>query len=240
MRVSLKRKIDFTEVDSKFVLTLHSLVKILQEAAILHSNRAGRGSKKMIEEGSVWILYQYGIEVDKWPVYEEEIKIETWHRGMKGFKAYREFEVYSGDTKIAAASAVYLFYDINNQKIRRIPKNADTIYSVEDEFAFKQNLDLWRPVVKFDLGFETGITTRLSDFDPMGHVNNSVYFDYVETLLFSFLDAERKIKKIKILYAKEINKFVKVLKSGLSEDAAGYKFRIFDENKIFSYGEVEI
>jgi medium-chain acyl-[acyl-carrier-protein] hydrolase len=42
------------------------------------------------------------------------------------------------------------------------------------------------------------MTTRLSDYDPMGHVNNSVYFDYVETLLFSYLNKERKIKKIKV------------------------------------------
>lgn len=57
MKVSLKRKIDFTAIDSKFVLTLHSLVKILQEAAIEHSNQAGLGSKQLIDDGSVWILY---------------------------------------------------------------------------------------------------------------------------------------------------------------------------------------
>jgi hypothetical protein len=65
MKVSFKKKIDFTAIDSNFVLTLHALVKILQEAAIHHSNQAGRGSKKLIDEGSVWILYQYGIEIDK-------------------------------------------------------------------------------------------------------------------------------------------------------------------------------
>ena len=82
------------------------------------------------------------------------------------------------------------------------------------------------------------MTIRISDFDPMGHVNNSVYFDYVETLLFSFLNRERKIKKIKIQFAKEINKSVKVIKTGLVEEGGVFKFKIFDENKVFSYGEV--
>jgi len=122
MKVSFKKKIDFTAIDSNFVLTLHSLVKILQEAAIKHSSQAGLGSKQLIDDGSVWILYQYGIQIDKWAVYEEDIEVVTWHRGMKGFKAYREFEVYSGNQIIAAASAVYLYYDIKNQKIKRIPK----------------------------------------------------------------------------------------------------------------------
>ncbi len=74
----------------------------------------------------------------------------------------------------------------------------------------------------------------------MGHVNNSVYFDYVETLLFSYLNKERKIKKIKILYAKEIDKSVKTIKLGLLESKTGFKFKIFNENKVFSYGEIEM
>ena len=61
MKISLKRKIDFTEVDSELVLTLHSLVKMLQEAAIRHSNQVDCKSKQQIKGQSAWILYQYGI-----------------------------------------------------------------------------------------------------------------------------------------------------------------------------------
>lgn len=240
MKVSLKRELDFTDVDSDFVLTLHSLVKRLQEAAISHSNKEGQGSIQLIEDGSVWILYQSGIEVYKWPSYEENIKIITWHRGMKGVKAYREFEVYSGNKKIATAAGVYLYYDIKNRRIRRVPKNSNTIYSIENELAFTEDLEQWKPVEKFNHDFDVNITTRLADFDPMGHVNNSVYFDHVETMLFYYLDKEIKIKKIKIQYAKEIDKSVKTFKSGILEEDMGYKFKIFDENKIFAYGEVEI
>jgi acyl-ACP thioesterase len=171
-------------------------------------------------------------------MYEEDIEVVTWHRGMKGFKAYREFEVYSGDQRIAAASAVYLYYDIRNQKIKRIPKNADRVYSVEAGAAFGDDLEQWKPIPRFDPSFDVSMTIRISDFDPMGHVNNSLYFDYVETLLFSFLNEERKIKKIKIQFAKEIDKSVKIITSGLVEAGEKLEFKIFDENKVFSYGEV--
>lgn len=240
MKESLKRKIDFTEVDSGFVLTLHSLVKLLQEAAITHSNKAGLGSRQLIKNGSVWILYQTGIEVLSWPVYEDDIEIITWHRGMEGVKAYREFEIYSGNKKVATASGAYLYYDIKKRKIRRIPKDANTIYSGEDSVAFKDRLEGWRPRARFEQAFDVSITTRLSDFDPMGHVNNSVYIDFVETMLFSYLQREIKIKKIKIQYAKEINKSVKILKAGLIEEKTGYTFKIFDDNTIFSYGEIDV
>jgi medium-chain acyl-[acyl-carrier-protein] hydrolase len=240
MKVSLKKELDFTDVDSDFVLTLHSLVKKLQEAAISHSSKAGQGSIQLIEDETAWILYQSGIEIYKWPSYEENIKIITWHRGIKGVKAYREFEVYSGNKKIATAAGVYLYYDIKNRKIRRVPKNTNAIYSIENELAFKEDLEQWKPVAKFNQDFDVNITTRISDFDPMGHVNNSVYFDHVETMLFSYLDKEIKIKKIKIQYVKEIDKSVKSFKSGILEEDMGYKFKIFDENNIFAYGEVEI
>ncbi len=95
MKISLKIKIDYVEVDSKFIITLHSLVRILQEATIKHFQKVGV-PKPQINDGSVWILYQFGIEVLQWALYEENIEVVTWHRGTKGYKVYREFEVYSG------------------------------------------------------------------------------------------------------------------------------------------------
>jgi len=240
MKISLKRKIDFTEVDSELVLTLHSLIKMLQEAAIRHSNQVDCKSKQQIKGQSAWILYQYGIEIHKLAFYEEDIEIVTWHRGIKGFKAYREFEIYSGKTKIATASAAYLYYDIKTQKILSIPENIDTIYSVEDQSAFKEDLGQWKLIPRFNHDFDTSITTRLSDYDPMGHVNNSVYFDYIETMLFSYLNKERTIKKIKIQYTKEITKCVKILKAGLIKDGFVYRFKLFNENKTFAFGEIEV
>ncbi len=107
------------------------------------------------------------------------------------------------------------------------------------KIGFRENLDHWRPVPRLDPQFEIEMTTRSSDFDLMGHVNNASYFDFVETALSAVLKTGAKIRNIKICYAREMNQSVSRFKSALSEDAGIYKFKIFDENTVFAYGEFE-
>ena len=98
MKISLNRKIGYVEVDSNYFITLHSLAEILQEVTIQHYQEVGEPPPKLNEK-SVWIIYQFGIEIFKWAIYEEEIEIRTWHRGIRDYKAYREFEVYSNQER---------------------------------------------------------------------------------------------------------------------------------------------
>ncbi len=239
MKAEFNRKVNFIEVDPEFVISLNSLVKMLQEAAIDQSKLLFVDRLKKLEEGSVWIMYRYGIEIFHWPLYEEELKIVTWANGYKGYKTFRKFEIYSGDLKIASASAVYLYYDLVNKKLKKIPKKNGNIYEIENYKEFNDELDQWKPVAKFNDDFNIELTTRLSDFDAMGHVNNTVYFDYIETMLYHFLQSNEKPAKIKIQYTKEIDKSVKKLNGGIQRNGSNCKYKFYDQNRIFAHGEIE-
>jgi len=240
MTISLTRSIDFGSIDSSSTLTLHALVKMFQDASILHSKQANLESKKLFNKETGWVLYQYCIIVNKWPEYEDEIEITTWHNGIKEYKAYREFEVHSNRKKIASATAIYLLYNSILNRIERIPDRINSIYFTGNKLGSHKELDQWVPVSKFNSEFEMDMNTRYSDFDPNGHVNHSSYFDFVETLLFTYRKRETKIKKIKITYTKEMNKAMVRFKSALSENEGYWKFKIWNENLLFAHGEVEI
>jgi len=237
MKLNIKKTIDYASVDSASTLTLHSYVKLFQEASIRHSNRLGTGSEPL-PEGMALVLYQYGIKVDHYPKYRDNIEIITWIRKIQGYKIYREFDVYSGSKKIASASAVYLLYDVINRRIWKIPDQTAAFYPVLQEKGYPEDLDQWRPVLKFVPGFETDMNTRISDYDPMNHVNNASYFDIVETLLFRYLKNEMKIKDIKITFTREMDKSVNRFRSGLLKDGDVFRFKIENEKILFSYGEL--
>jgi hypothetical protein len=60
----------------------------------------------------------------------------------------------------------------------------------------------------------------------------------VENLLYPRLKREVKINCIKITYAREMNKSLTRFNAGLSEDNGVWRFKIWDEQTLFSYGEL--
>ena len=238
MKVIHTRKIDYAEVDADFNQNLGSFFKLIQEAAVIHSEQVGHDSKTLLERGEVWILNAIEAEILRFPRLREEIRVETWHKRSKGFKAFRDFRVYAGDEKLAAAASLWLYFDIRKKRLARVPAETGTVYTSEAEDALDSSLATWKPREDFDPDFETDIGVRHSDFDPLNHVNNAVYLDYLETLIARSPDRRKRIAGIKIQYKKEIDQTVPVLKAGCLATATGCLFKLYSARHLFAAGEM--
>ncbi|MCP3927083.1 MAG: hypothetical protein GY714_31375 [Desulfobacterales bacterium] len=236
MICKLDSRVNFSDVTAGFRLKLCALVRVLQESAIEHSTIAGYGADAIIESGNGWVLNKLIINIKRYPLYREEIRTETWHRGSKGFKSYRDFAIYAGDELIVTVSSVYLFLDLKEKRIKRAPADANDKYSVVDKEINPENPEKWRPVKDFKAENEISFTTRFSDFDPMNHVNNSSYFDYIETLIASD-HKKTEIKSIKIMFNKEIGKDVINVKAGSKEQDGKNLFKIEQGGTLYACGE---
>ena len=232
----VKSRVNFSDVTSGFRLKLCALVRVLQESAIEHSDLAGYGAEEIIERDNGWILNKLLINIKRYPKYKEEITTETWHRGSKGFKSFRDFAVYAGEDPIVTVSSVYLFLDLKKKKILRAPSDTNDKYSVEDICINEEDVEKWRPVKDFKGENEIDFTTRFSDFDPMNHVNNSSYFDYIETLIASG-KKRSEIKSIRIMFNKEIGKDVINVKASSKKDGNKTLFKIGQADTLFACGE---
>ena len=239
MKVTLTREIDYAQVDSQCNQKLGSFFKLIQEAAVLHSEQVGFDTQTLLDRGEVWILNAMEAEIYRYPELREEVSVVTWHKKSKGFKAFRDFNVYCGDEKLAAASSVWLYFDLTKKRLMRVPVETGRVYSTENESAFDGVIESWKPVENFAPEFETGISVRSSDFDPLKHVNNAVYFDYLETLVDRSGGRKKQITGIKIQYKKEIDSQVTIVKAGLKETDTGCCFKLFNEQHLFAAGEVE-
>ena len=240
MKVTLTRKIDYADVNPRFKQKLGSFFKLIQEAAVIHSEQVGFDSKTLLDRGEVWILNAMEAEIYRYPELREEVSVVTWHKKSKGFKAFRDFIVYSGDEKLAAISSLWLYFDLKKKRLIRVPAETGRVYTTVEESARDGSIESWKPEGSFTPEFETGISVRNSDFDPLNHVNNAVYFDYLETLAARFFDCKKQVTGIKIQYKKEIDSKVTVVKAGLKETDTGCCFKLFDEHHLFAAGEMEL
>jgi len=237
MRVSIARKTNYFEADPAFNIRLCPLFRMLQEAALAHSEKAGWGMKKMSERKSVWIINKFKMELARPVTFGEELRVTTWSKAVDNLRALREFEIFSGNEKVASASSVWIYFDLEQKKICTIPEHAATDYGTEEGNALDFNLARWKVSANFTPSEQCRISTRFSDFDTNGHINNTVYIDYVEHLV-SLLPASPKIKTFTIQFSKEIPPGTRHVNAGFSGDAKDGIFKIFSEDTTFATGEI--
>lgn len=240
MKVTLTRKIDYAEVDADFNQNLGAFFKLIQEAAVLHSERVGYDTQTLLDKGEVWILNALEAEIYRYPQLREEVSVVTWHKQSKGFKAFRDFSVHAGGEKLAAASSLWLYLDTRRKRLTRVPAETAQVYTSEADDAMDSSIASWKPGDNFAPEFETDMSVRHSDFDPLNHVNNAVYLDYLETLVARSGDHRKKVTGFKIQYKKEIDRTVATLKAGLQPTDPGCRFELYDEKHLFAAGEMTL
>jgi len=236
MKVTLHKQVKYFEVDKFFKLKLGHLFRLLQEAAIEHSEKVGLGSKTLVDTGSVWILNRIQAEILRYPEYLENLTLVTWHKGSKGYRAFRDFILYAGNEKVAAASSMWLYFDTQRKRIVRIPEDISAAYTTETESALDNRIDTWKADVDFAPSVVQSISIRASDYDPLGHVNNAVYFDYVETLAAHAFKAFTGLAHLKIEFKKELGQGVETVQAGLAEAQTGHVFKIFNRDTVYAAG----
>lgn len=216
------------------------LFQHLQNAAVMHSEKAGYQMDAMIQGGQGWVLNKMEMKVFRYPVYGETIDITTWSRGMKGVKAKREFLVSADGEVLIAASSVWVLVDSVTMKILRIPEDMESSYTVHEDIALNENLEKWRAVKDVTADAPVSISTRSSDYDPLGHVNNTIYFDFLETAINRKFQSPVRIRKVKIQYVHELGPETTRVKVALQPLDERYLFAISNNGNIHAAGELTV
>ena len=240
MKIQQIHPVGYTGIKPDYTLQLRALVGLLQDAAVAHSEQAGFGSRRQLDAGKVWILNKMAVDIERLPRYRETVRVETWHRGSRGFRAYRDFLVFSGPERIAAATSLWLYFDLKANRLQRIPEQVGQAYTEEPESAGCTDLDAWKPAAMNGAGAKVDFTTRSSDFDPLGHVNHTVYFDMLETLVERGLGRPATLRRLRIHFQKEIPRDVTAVTARLERGERAGSFRISSETETFAAGDLAV
>lgn len=239
MKIERHHTIGLFDVDHQFKLRLESAARFFQESATGHSTKIGAGPEVLFKKGVVWFLHRLEIEFFRYPALSEDLKITTWSRGFKGFKGFREYHIQSSQGEVARGSSVWLFFDVKRKRISKVPGEISRLYAFESEKWFDREINDWDTCGKIEPEKEMDISLRYSDFDVNGHVNNTIYLGFLETLYHQTIKInEQPIRNIKIRFCREIGPEKEKIRSGWRKVNGVYQCNIFDDSTLYADAEI--
>ncbi|MCF6248901.1 MAG: thioesterase [Desulfobacula sp.] len=240
MKIKKLHTIGFFDVDCRFNMMIQTIGRLFQDMATTHSAKVGVGYHVLSRRGVVWFLHRLQIEVVSYPKLGDEILILTWSRGFKGFKGFREYVIQSpnGDV-LVKGSSVWLFYNLNRKRISKVPREISDCYEFETQKQFNTEIDDWKSCGKIEPQQQIGISLRYSDFDINGHVNNTIYLGFLESLYHDILGRKaNSIKTVKIKFCREIDYGKKQIDVGWQKSGDRFLCNIYDDSILFAEGEI--
>lgn len=191
------------DLNPKGQARLTTMANFFQELAYHHANQLGFGYKDMKERQTMWVLSRMRIRMERYPVWDEQIVMETWPSGVDKLFALRDFRIRDMEGKvIGVASTAWLILNIETHRLIR-PKEALEHFKliVHPEQVFKEALD------KIELEGESSPMhlhkVVFSDLDIVGHVNNVKYMEWCIDCLTADKEPEREIRELEINFNQE-------------------------------------
>jgi len=181
----LEASVRFAEVDREQAMTLPALLQLLQEAAIRHADLYGVGAEGLAERGTSWVLNRLALGIERYPRRDEALRVETWSTGVRGFRGFREFRLFCGAELLLCASSLWLWIDLRTRTLTRVPEELAAAFPIggAGRAPFRPELEKLRFAPPAAEAPAEPVTVRYSDFDANGHVNNTAFFDYLQTAL---------------------------------------------------------
>lgn len=193
------RKILATDVDLHQNLRMSTLMKILQEISISHTEELGCTKKESLDRGLLWVVSRVRLEMKRPVKYDEQVRFETWPGKMQHVLFPRYYRAYSEDGEmILNGSAIWFLIEATGRNIVFPKQHGIEIpgISLEGEMELPEEL---RSLKAENFGESTadgensaegksGKTgqylrnVRYSDLDLNGHVNNTRYIDWIDDL----------------------------------------------------------
>ncbi len=190
------------DVDQKKKMTLTSISEYLQEVAGDHANTMGFGYRQVILEQMVWVLNGIKIEIERLPIWEEEIHVKTWVVENNRFLSRRDFQWFDqkGNVILNASTNWVLFHTE-----KRRPQLVDSMnFSVKMHPEAKAtSSEITNIREKFE-GIEASeYKVRYSDLDMVGHMNNTKYIQVLLDHYSPEFHNNHKVKSLEINFKNE-------------------------------------
>lgn len=210
-------------------LTMRNLAALMFDVSF---EQASIVEKDIDMEKFRWIAYSWEIDIKEQVKLGDEIEITTIPTHMNRFYAYRDFVVEENGEILVVAKAVFLLMDIERLRPVKILDDLVKAYGKEEEVFAAKDVKLEK-----DLDFVGDIYIRKADIDTNFHVNNAVYFDYINELSDIFA---RDIGYIKLVYRNEIRnkESVRALGEKIGDE---FFFALEDgSSKTYAYGKIRL
>ncbi|MFP4091616.1 MAG: acyl-[acyl-carrier-protein] thioesterase [Cyclobacteriaceae bacterium] len=189
------------DVDFRRQLRPDVLCSYFQEAASEHALRLGVGYRQLEEKGMFWVLSRLLLEVERMPVWHEEITIETWAKGTDRLFALRDFLVYNADGEILCrATSYWLILQMDSRRplrpdqfFNRLKHEEDAVQTIVDKLSSaSQEAEVNKLQVHY------------ADLDHNRHVNNLRYIAWMFNCFDLAFFEQHQLRKMQINFLSEV------------------------------------
>lgn len=178
------------EVGRLGIVSSGTLLRYLEHLATEGSAAAGYPRSWYDEHDTAWVVRQMAFEQERPIGIGEMLALETWPSQFARIQAYREYLISSASTgqALARAHAHWVYVSRQRGLPTRLPADF-TDHAIPDP----QEVRLApppaiQPFKKEVPQFRMELRARRAEADTMGHINNTVYMDWLEEAVYEALE----------------------------------------------------
>jgi len=178
-----------------------TLFNFMLNSAWNHANSSEFGFGDLKEQGRIWVLSRFLVEINRLPVWNDEVIIETWGKGKDGLFALRDFIVSDAKGEVLAiATSSWLIVDMKTRRPQRPDELMEKFPCVEDKHAVTRKPDKIPPV---DMAEALYDEVRFGDLDVNNHANAHRYIEWILDSYAEEMLKKRHIRRIEINFMSE-------------------------------------
>jgi acyl-ACP thioesterase len=236
-RIERAYRVRFDEAGPDSQLRASGFLRFAQDLAWIHSESAGFGRDWYGERGLTWLVRAIELDLLANVEYGSAVDVSTEVVGFRRVWARRrsEFKPRGHESMVGVAITDWVLLNAAGRPVRP-PQEILDVFGAEQAFADFTPLRMAVPTAPAD-SQPREFRPRRSELDPMAHVNNAAYLDYMDE---QFLGLERirhglpvpRRYRAEFLWSAEAG--AKVIGYGWEDDSA-WNYRLStDERELFS------
>ncbi|MGF9695716.1 acyl-[acyl-carrier-protein] thioesterase [Paenibacillus sp. MABNR03] len=196
-------RIGSSEADYKSLYRPSALLEHMQLAADRDLASMGITVSEMLDQGMGWMLITTDLTILRQARLEEDVSLQTWHKGNKGVMWLRDYVLTDAKgNPIAEARTSWALVDLEKRKILRpsalpleVKSHPDlSLGAPPEKVAFPPTLETKE---------EYRLMVRYSSTDSNGHMNNARYADVCCDALSSE-ELNNRLTRMQISYHREM------------------------------------
>jgi len=190
------------EVDCHSRLSIVSVFNFMQEAASQHAHALGVSIQQLLSENYTWLLSRLKIKMNAYPVWNDQLTVDTWPSGVQRLFALRDFELKDQrDHTIGAALSAWLVVDTVRKRPVRVSSFVDRLKPVEGDHILQDQLEKL-PAMQTH-SHERIFRVRNRDLDINQHVNNASYVEWMLEGMPAAVQNEQRLAELEINFLAE-------------------------------------
>ena len=174
-------KIRSYEGDAWGLLPASGLMRYLEESAVSAARDVGYGREFHEERGSAWVIKRMSLQVLAPVRIHERLEISTWISHFDRVRGGREYRVTNSGTgeSVAVGLAEWVYLERKTLRPLAIPRELSVDFDVPGAPLGEYEQPVLPPAGR-ELEFKSERRAEWHECDSMGHVNNTVYVDWLD------------------------------------------------------------